>query len=426
MRPQHRLLLVRLVPLRRGYYCCSWQCVSYNNCGSKHQHLSSTTSSSSSNSTALGCLRLAQVALNNTQHFHQRTASYYNGTIPYNSSSSHPSATSSTDSSGLNEKDRLEIERQHSSNHELFEKQLLELKQEREAMLGLLTEDERANDGNNNTEQRFDFDFQQNVQDTKVMSTHITKDQGMLQMEDQLLEMKLEREALFGFTEEERANWSSVLSRTTMLQTITKEPVDSSSAVESKNDNGDVMQWRAEGAYNNSTVSTPLASHDHHHHAFTHLDVKGNSVKMVDVGSKVPTHRYAKARTRVLLPPEVMVAFSISQEGDLVGPKGPIFSTAKIAGIMASKRTFEIIPLCHAVSLDKCHIEITLHRNEIIIECECSVTNHKTGVEMEALVGASVAALTIYDMVKAVSHRVRIDSTELIQKTGGKRDFLIN
>ena len=423
MRPQHQLL--RLVSLRRGgsYYCCSWQWVPYtNNCGSKHQTLSSTTSHSISST--LSCLRLVPVVSNNTQtrHFHQRTASYYGETIPSNSSSSHTSVTTSINSSGVNEKNRLETERQHNSNHELFEKQLLELKQEREAMLGLLTEDI---DGTNNTEQRFDFDFQQNLKDTKVISTHTTKDQGMLQMEDQLLELKLEREALFGFTEEERANWSSVLSRTTMLPTITKEPVDSSSTVESKNDN-DAMQWSAEGTYNNCTASTPLTSHDHHHHhAFTHLDARGNSVKMVDVGSKVPTHRYAKARTRVLLPPEVMVAFSISQEGDLVGPKGPIFSTAKIAGIMASKRTFEIIPLCHAVSLDKCHIEITLHTNEIIIDCECSVTNHKTGVEMEALVGASVAALTIYDMVKAVSHRVRIHSTELIQKTGGKRDFLL-
>lgn len=145
---------------------------------------------------------------------------------------------------------------------------------------------------------------------------------------------------------------------------------------------------------------------------------------MVDVGSKVPTQRNAKARSKVLLPPEVMVAFSISEGGDLVGPKGPIFSTAKLAGIMASKRTCELIPLCHAVSLDNCHIDITLHMNEIIIDCECSVTNHKTGVEMEALVGASVAALTIYDMVKAVSHRVKIHSTELLQKTGGKRDFV--
>ena len=106
----------------------------------------------------------------------------------------------------------------------------------------------------------------------------------------------------------------------------------------------------------------------------------------------------------------------------MIGPKGPIFETAKIAGIMAAKRTSDLIPLCHPLPLDRVNIDIQLIDNRAIIECECRVT-HKTGVEMEALTGASVAALTIYDMVKAVSHRVEIGSTVLVGKTGGKSDF---
>jgi len=105
-----------------------------------------------------------------------------------------------------------------------------------------------------------------------------------------------------------------------------------------------------------------------------------------------------------------------------VGPKGPIFSTAKLAGIMAAKRTSDLIPLCHPLPLDKVHVEIHLVGNVATIECECRVT-HKTGVEMEALTGATIAALTIYDMVKAVSHRVEIAQTVLLAKSGGKRNI---
>mmetsp|Transcript_12651 Transcript_12651/g.18398 ORF Transcript_12651/g.18398 Transcript_12651/m.18398 type:complete len:97 (+) Transcript_12651:58-348(+) len=92
---------------------------------------------------------------------------------------------------------------------------------------------------------------------------------------------------------------------------------------------------------------------------------------------------------------------------------------------MGAKRTSELIPLCHPLPIDRVHIQISLQGNRAVIECECCVT-HKTGVEMEALTGASIAALTIYDMVKAVSHRVRIESTELISKTGGRRDVVTN
>ena len=157
---------------------------------------------------------------------------------------------------------------------------------------------------------------------------------------------------------------------------------------------------------------------------FTHLSPSGDAVSMVDVGDKAVTTRVAKARTHVIFPPEVIEAFrSHDSSNEMVGPKGPIFATAKIAGIMAAKRTSDLIPLCHPLPLDKVNIEIQFdgkESNTAVVECECRVT-HKTGVEMEALTGATVAALTIYDMCKAVSHSIEIGGTVLIEKTGGKR-----
>ena len=103
--------------------------------------------------------------------------------------------------------------------------------------------------------------------------------------------------------------------------------------------------------------------------------------------------------------------------------KGPVFQTAIIAGIMAAKKTGELIPLCHPLGLENCKLVISLNeQREVVIDCTASITA-KTGVEMEALVGASIAALTIYDMCKAMSHDIVIRETKLIEKTGGKRDF---
>ena len=155
---------------------------------------------------------------------------------------------------------------------------------------------------------------------------------------------------------------------------------------------------------------------------FTHLNEKGNA-SMVDVGKKEVTRRVAVARSSVVFPPEVMDALGITlNDGrhEMIGKKGPIFSTARLAGIMGAKRTADLIPLCHPLPLEKVRVDIRLEGNRALIECECCVT-HKTGVEMEALAGASIAALTIYDMVKAVSHQVRIENTELVTKHGGKR-----
>ena len=141
---------------------------------------------------------------------------------------------------------------------------------------------------------------------------------------------------------------------------------------------------------------------------------------MVDVTEKSVTHRTATARSIVSLPGEVLVHLT---DGDLQTKKGSVFQIAIIAGIMAAKKTGDLIPLCHPLGLDNCNIAISLNeKQEVVIECTASVTA-KTGVEMEALIGASIAALTVYDMCKAMSHDIVIKETTLIEKTGGKRDF---
>ena len=110
-------------------------------------------------------------------------------------------------------------------------------------------------------------------------------------------------------------------------------------------------------------------------------------------------------------------------DGQLQTKKGAVFQVAIIAGIMAAKKTGDLIPLCHPLGLDNCNITISLNdKQEVVIDCTASITA-KTGVEMEALVGASIAALTIYDMCKAMSHDIVIKETKLLSKTGGKSDF---
>jgi len=150
----------------------------------------------------------------------------------------------------------------------------------------------------------------------------------------------------------------------------------------------------------------------------THVD-KANRPTMVDVGDKAVTTRTASARARVVFPADAVV-----QTGDaLRTKKGPVFDTAIIAGVMAAKRTHDLIPFCHPLPLEDCKIEIACGApNEVVIECSVRAT-HKTGVEMEALTGASVAALTIYDMCKALTHGIEIRDVALLSKTGGKRDY---
>lgn len=152
---------------------------------------------------------------------------------------------------------------------------------------------------------------------------------------------------------------------------------------------------------------------------FTHLD-EHHRAAMVDVGEKKISLRTAVAQSVVVLPEEVMQKFT---DGDIQTKKGSVFQTAVIAGIMAAKKTGELIPLCHPLGLENCSINMQLqNENEIIIRCAVSISA-KTGVEMEALTGVSIAALTVYDMCKALSHDIIIKETKLLQKTGGKNDF---
>lgn len=152
--------------------------------------------------------------------------------------------------------------------------------------------------------------------------------------------------------------------------------------------------------------------------SFTHIDSQ-NRPAMVDVGDKAVTKRTATAQTRVQFPANVAAAL---REQNFSTSKGPVFHTAIIAGVMAAKRTHELIPFCHPLGIENCKITIDMHGDDALILCTVSV-HHKTGVEMEALTGASVAALTIYDMCKALSHDIVIAATQLVEKRGGKSDF---
>jgi cyclic pyranopterin phosphate synthase len=150
----------------------------------------------------------------------------------------------------------------------------------------------------------------------------------------------------------------------------------------------------------------------------SHIDPAGNPA-MVDVSGKAATRRVAKARATVQLGAEVM---SLLQGDDIHTRKGPVFQTAILAGVMAAKKTAELIPLCHPLGLEDCRVRITVQGTAAIIDTETVVTG-KTGVEMEALTAASVAALTVYDMCKALSHNIVIEEIKLMEKTGGKHPF---
>jgi len=139
---------------------------------------------------------------------------------------------------------------------------------------------------------------------------------------------------------------------------------------------------------------------------------------MVDVGAKEVTARSAIAESRVRLPAAVAATL---REAGYATAKGPVFHTAIVAGTMAAKRTHELIPFCHPLGLERCQVDISTDGDDIIIRCEVGV-HHRTGVEMEALTGASIAALTVYDMCKALSHDIEIAHVRLIAKRGGKSD----
>nr|WP_298151868.1 cyclic pyranopterin monophosphate synthase MoaC [uncultured Pseudoxanthomonas sp.] len=152
--------------------------------------------------------------------------------------------------------------------------------------------------------------------------------------------------------------------------------------------------------------------------ALTHLDAAGRPA-MVDVSGKDATAREARATCRVRFPADV--ARQLRRTG-LRSAKGGIVDTAIIAGTMAVKRTHELIPFCHPLPIDGCRLSVDWDgERALLIECQVR-TVHRTGVEMEALTGATVAALTVYDMCKALSHAIVLGPAKLVGKRGGKRD----
>ena len=152
----------------------------------------------------------------------------------------------------------------------------------------------------------------------------------------------------------------------------------------------------------------------------THLDAHGD-IAMVDVSGKAITQRTATAVGQVIFPSD---SYQVIKSADGITKKGSITQTAHIAGIMASKRTHELIPLCHQLPLDGVKISFEYDDNNCSIHVTATVkVTHKTGVEMEALTAVSVACLTIYDMTKALSHDITISDIKLLTKTGGKSDY---
>lgn len=152
---------------------------------------------------------------------------------------------------------------------------------------------------------------------------------------------------------------------------------------------------------------------------FSHYSKDGRAV-MVDISPKVPSERYARACSFVRMDSATINAI----ENKLL-PKGDIFEVARIAGILAAKKTSDLIPMCHPLKLDYIDVIIKVNRINSCIEIVSEVKlDGKTGVEMEALTAASVAALTVYDMCKAVDKNMIIDGCKLIEKKGGKSDYL--
>lgn len=149
--------------------------------------------------------------------------------------------------------------------------------------------------------------------------------------------------------------------------------------------------------------------------SLSHMDEDGRA-RMVDVGDKAVTDRYARARGRVQLSPQ---AFTLAQAGDL--KKGDLRAAAELAGVMAAKRTHELIPLCHPLQLSNIDVLISFDQDQHSVEIEAGVRcSGRTGVEMEALTAVAVAALTVYDMVKAVDKNARIEAIRLVEKRGGR------
>ena len=152
--------------------------------------------------------------------------------------------------------------------------------------------------------------------------------------------------------------------------------------------------------------------------SLTHVDASGN-LTMVNVAGKESTLRIARARAKVRLGAEIIQLIS---NDEIHTRKGPVFQTAILAGVMGAKRTSDLIPLCHPLSLEDCKVTIEIVNDSVVIDSMAVITG-KTGVEMEALTAATIAALTIYDMCKGLSHNIVIEEVLLLEKTGGKKNF---
>jgi cyclic pyranopterin phosphate synthase len=371
-----------------------------------------------------------------------------------------------------------------SFNNDLMEGQLNDWKNEQIHVFGeeLQDHDDVNNSNSNNSDKNNDKNNSKNKNYIKIkIDDDIINDDNK----------KIEREDMFEFSDEDRNVWGKPPpSQNIMNQILNDIQIDrenqlkqqyqqqqswknassitsaststSTTNVSNQSQSESESQSNENKNKNKSSLQQQHQQEEHQHHeSFSHVNKDGTGVHMVDVGKKVVTSRTAHARSEVWLPSCVIEAFlpgintsssssssisSISSSvlEELIGPKGPIFSTAKIAGIMAAKKTSDLIPLCHPLPLDQVQINIQLltplpkkqkgnnnnnnNNNDgggtVIIDCICRVT-HKTGVEMEALMGASIAALTIYDMTKAVSHNIKIKDTRLISKTGGKRTVVL-
>lgn len=151
---------------------------------------------------------------------------------------------------------------------------------------------------------------------------------------------------------------------------------------------------------------------------FSHTDGRGNP-KMVDVSEKIPTRRIARAQAIVKVGAKIS---ALIKDEEILTKKGPVFQTAIIAGVMGAKQTSLLIPLCHPIGLEDCQVTIVSRKEKVIINTSATVVS-KTGVEMEALTAATVAALTVYDMCKALSHDIVIEEVKLMEKSGGKKDY---
>ena len=309
------------------------------------------------------------------------------------------------------------------AQHALFEEQMRELQVERDVVFGPGSGNERpGNDGDQPPVDMYEpgpstSNVEMSVDATSTSSGLATPSRPDDADED-IEKMNETRAKVYGFTSEDYVGWTNAGANHTHDESF----MEKLQAAREEQERTTVDDHTKTKQSQPKSKTTPKRNENTE--TFTHLSPSGDAVSMVDVGDKAVTTRVAKARTHVIFPPEVIEAFrSHDSSNEMVGPKGPIFATAKIAGIMAAKRTSDLIPLCHPLPLDKVNIEIQFdgkESNTAVVECECRVT-HKTGVEMEALTGATVAALTIYDMCKAVSHSIEIGSTVLIEKTGGKR-----